>query len=771
MSPTPNPTRVLHVVHSLQCGGAEVLVRDLIAQRGDDYHFEVLSLSGDGPLAREIEALGGVVHRYQRKAGFDRGCAKAIARIVRDHNIDIIHAHQYSPWVYAAAARLCGARRAKVIYTEHGRPYPDMRKRKRVLANRLALLRLTHRITVVSSFIGKALQRCESIPANRIELIYNGIDPTPMLRPTVDPSLTRQALGIGKDQIMVLQVAGFRPVKDHATAIRAMSRLRGRYTKVRLVLAGSGETMTATRDLVKHWGLEDRVTFLGLRDDVRNLWHAADIGLLSSLSEGTSVALMEAMAAGKPVVATDVGGNPELVLRHKTGLLTPRREARDMALAIATLVDDAALRQTMGEAGRKRICEQFTQSRMHDQFTAMYEQLVPKATCHDRGNRSLIVFADDFGRHPSSMQHLAIHLSRDRQIVWINTIGMRRPKLCVADMTRAASKITRWLKPDRAAGHAPLTAPANIRVINPIMWPSFAGPVQRWINKKLLGRAVRRATRSLPGPVQAITTLPITADLRDAGGVTDWTYYMVDDYANWPGHDGQVLAAMDRKQLGWVRRVMTVSEVLADYAEAQGAKPTMLTHGIDLDHWRAMPRSAIAERIGRIRGATAVFWGLIDARLDIEAIRHLAEHASVALVGPTQGDVDELLSIPNVQHTGQAAHGELPAIAAEADVLIMPYADLPVTRAMQPLKLKEYLATDKPVVCLPLPALYEWADGCDVVRPNDFTRRVLQRVESGLPESQRESRRRLLHETWQAKAARFAGVLRDEPARDASLAA
>jgi glycosyltransferase involved in cell wall biosynthesis len=174
-------SRVLHVVHSLQCGGAEVLVRDLIAQRGQDTHFEVLSLSGDGPLAADIEALGGIVHCYKRTPGFDRGCCKAIAQIVKRNAIDIIHAHQYSPWVYAALARLHGAWRAKVLYTEHGRTYPDFRKSKRVIANRLALLPLTHRITVVSDFIGGALQRHEAIPGRRIELIYNGIDPAPCL--------------------------------------------------------------------------------------------------------------------------------------------------------------------------------------------------------------------------------------------------------------------------------------------------------------------------------------------------------------------------------------------------------------------------------------------------------------------------------------------------------------------------------------------------------------------------------------------------------------
>lgn len=773
MSKATGRTRVLHVVHSLQCGGAEVLVRDLIAQRGGDVHFEVLSLSGDGPLAADIESLGGIVHRYERTPGFDRGCSKAIARIVQRNTIDIIHAHQYSPWVYAALARLHGAWRAKVIYTEHGRPYPDARKGKRVIANRLALLPLSHRVTVVSGFIGRALQRYEAIPDRRIELIYNGIDQTPMLSQRDDerPAL-RQALGIGDDDVMVLQVAGFRPIKDHATVIRAMSHLQASHPNVRLVLAGDGQTLADTRHLVTELGLNEQVQFLGLRDDVASLWHAADIGLLSSRSEGTSVAIMEAMAAAKPIVTTDVGGNPELVQQQVTGLLTPRGDAPAMAHALATLADNAEMRQTMGDAGRRRICESFTQKQMHDRFCQLYRELTPRQSTD---GDSLIVFADDFGRHPSSMQHLVGHLAEHRSIVWVNTIGMRRPRLCWADAKRAAAKVGRWLMRNTqpAAVSTRTATHRNIRVINPIMWPSFAGPIQRWINRRLLRRAVARAAKRLPGAVQAITALPITADLADTPGIADWTYYMVDDFATWPGNDGKALAEMDRKQLAWIDRIIAVSDVLADHAARYGAKAKTLTHGIDIDRWQSQPTSDLADRIAALPGPRAVFWGLIDERLDVEAIRRLTEYGRcrVVLVGPTQGDVAALLATPGVTYFGPAAHAELPAIAAAADVLIMPYRDLPVTRAMQPLKLKEYLATGRPVVCLPLPALREWADACDVVSGEAFVDRVRQRADQGLPPAQLDARRRLESETWQAKAARFENILTDRTKVDEAEAA
>jgi glycosyltransferase involved in cell wall biosynthesis len=154
-----------------------------------------------------------------------------------------------------------------------------------------------------------------------------------------------------------------------------------------------------------------------------------------------------------------------------------------------------------------------------------------------------------------------------------------------------------------------------------------------------------------------------------------------------------------------------------------------------------------------------VFWGVIDRRMDLAFVRALGgamTAGTLLLVGPQDNPDPELFRVPRVRTLPPVPYDDLPALAGAADVLVMPYADLPVTRAMQPLKLKEYLATGKPVVVRTLPATEPWADCLDVAdTPERFAARVLERVRDGVPDSQRAARRRLDAEGWAAKADAF----------------
>jgi len=158
-----------------------------------------------------------------------------------------------------------------------------------------------------------------------------------------------------------------------------------------------------------------------------------------------------------------------------------------------------------------------------------------------------------------------------------------------------------------------------------------------------------------------------------------------------------------------------------------------------------------------------VFWGVIDQRMDVTYLERLAQDldsGTMLLVGPQSAPPRGLESIPHLVCHPSIPFRELPAVARAADVLIMPYADLPVTRAMQPLKLKEYLATGKPVVVRDLPSTRSWADSLDVVAtPEEFSRAVRERLATGLPESQQSGRRRLEEEAWSAKTADFESYL------------
>jgi glycosyltransferase involved in cell wall biosynthesis len=393
----------------------------------------------------------------------------------------------------------------------------------------------------------------------------------------------------------------------------------------------------------------------------------------------------------------------------------------------------------------------------------------------------LVIFSDDWGRHPSSCQHLAARLVKRYPIVWVNTIGMRAPSLNREDMGKAVRKLRSWMRPkpadnqDAAKQHQQVVVPPDMTVINPRMWPGFRTGWQ----KKLNARWVSQAVNAQLGPRQpdeqriAITTLPITADLMGRLAVDRWVYYCVDDFSVWPGLDGGVMRDMEARQVTQADALVAVSQNLQQrLMELGGGDSMLLTHGIDVDHWSGQAgqdqadHSREAELRDRyfpdLKGPILLFWGLIDPRLDLSWLRALSQSGlgNIVLIGPQQSPDAALSSLPGVRMPGPAAYNDLPMLAQWADVLIMPYADLPVTRAMQPLKFKEYLATGKPVVARALPGIIDWHDASDLVNDSDaFVESVKHRLTYGVGHEQGIARQRLAMETWDHKASLFEEVI------------
>jgi len=356
--------------------GAEVLAADIARRLKDRYRFVFLCLDEIGPLGVQLIEEGFDVIDLERRPGIDWMVSKRIRRAQRQYGIDLYHAHQYTPFFYAAASRRLNTR-PRVLFTEHGRHYPDYRRPKRVLANRF-LVRRCDRVSAVGHFVKQALVNHEGIAPGRIEVIHNGIDPQKFsdARNEQDRLAVRAELGIGPQQTMVLQVARFHPVKDHATAIQAMAWVVQQVPQAVLVLAGDGERMAEMANLVGDLHLADHVRFLGVRQDIPRLMSGTEVFLLSSLSEGVSVTLLEAMGASLPIVATEVGGNSEVVIAGQTGLLSPRGDAERLAHNLVVLLSDSPMRLRMGQAGHAHLLDEFTQQQMHDAYTRIYQQML-----------------------------------------------------------------------------------------------------------------------------------------------------------------------------------------------------------------------------------------------------------------------------------------------------------------------------------------------------------------------------------------------------------
>ena len=378
-APMPSADRpvIAHVLHRLYLAGAEVLAAELSRKLSDRYRFVFFCLDDIGPLGTTLTDEGFTVVNLARQPGVDLRVARRMGSAVREHGVDLLHAHQYTPFFYASLSRglpILSRKQPPILFTEHGRHYPDQRKTKRILANRF-LLGKRDRVTAVGSFIKQALVANEGIAADRIEVIHNGINPARFAHG--DRAAARRLLGIADDELAILQVARLHPVKDHVTAIRAMADVAKRMPKARL-LVGDGECRADLETLISKLNLQAHVTLVGVRDDVPALMPAADVFLLSSLSEGISVTLLEAMATGLPIAATDVGGNSEVVAHNHTGLLSPRRDAPALAHNLVTLLSDADLRQTFGSAGHARLLDLFTESQMHDNYAQLYQQMLSR---------------------------------------------------------------------------------------------------------------------------------------------------------------------------------------------------------------------------------------------------------------------------------------------------------------------------------------------------------------------------------------------------------
>ncbi len=207
--------------------------------------------------------------------------------------------------------------------------------------------------------------------------------------------------------------------------------------------------------------------------------------------------------------------------------------------------------------------------------------------------------------------------------------------------------------------------------------------------------------------------------------------------------------------------IVAVSETLQSMIAHEGRSAQLLTHGVDVDFWRSGSDSS--SKLMDAPRPHVVFWGVIDRRMDSASLRQLSHdmtEGTIVLIGPQQDPNFDVLALPNVRTMATQPLSALPAIAKQAEVLIMPYADLPVTRSMQPLKLKEYLATGKPVVVNRLPSTDEWSDCLDAAEtPAQFSRMVRERIKDGIPAPQVTARTRLQQESWKSKAAALDEVL------------
>jgi sugar transferase (PEP-CTERM/EpsH1 system associated) len=351
------PLRVVHVSFGLDVGGQEKLLVEL-ARHSDrsQVRLTFVSLGHRGALASDLEACGATVVALEQPSGLKMGLIWRLARIFRRAKPDVVHTHDQRSLFYAAlAARLANVPR--VVHTRHGR---DVNATTRQLAMVRHLSRLVDRFVCVSGDVAD-LSIAQGVAPDRLRTIFNGID------------VERFAFSGPNAGGPIVAVARLSPEKDLANLIQAVA-IAGRHDpSLRVEVAGDGPCRAELGHLVGALGLEGRVSFLGEVRDVAGLLAHGALFVLPSRSEGISLTLLEAMACGLPVVATRVGGTPEVVRDGQSGLLVSARDPEALAEAILRLRRDPEEARRMGEAGRRRVERDFGIHRMVADYLSLYE--------------------------------------------------------------------------------------------------------------------------------------------------------------------------------------------------------------------------------------------------------------------------------------------------------------------------------------------------------------------------------------------------------------
>lgn len=365
--------RVLHLITTMPVGGAENLL--LTTMRGLDaqaFSSTLCCIQDKGVLGEEAERLGIPVislGRMQTK-GHDRRVVSDLAQLIRQQGIDIVHCHLYHAALYGRLA----ARRARVasVVTVHN-VYAQSKWHRRLLNRWLA--RRTAKIVAVSEAVGHDVLRHDRVDQQRLAVIPNGID-LQAAQSHLSPAEARRRLVLPEDAQVIACVGRLEKQKGHRFLFEALAELRARRGDCPyLLLVGDGGEREGLQQAIAALRLDDRVRLLGTRRDIADILRAADLFVLPSLWEGLPLAMLEAMAAGVPVVASRVGGVGEVLadnMDNTFGLAVPPADVAALSAAIDELLMNDERRRALGQRGAERVGQHYSAQAMIARLTKIY---------------------------------------------------------------------------------------------------------------------------------------------------------------------------------------------------------------------------------------------------------------------------------------------------------------------------------------------------------------------------------------------------------------
>jgi len=381
--------RVLRVIGRLNMGGPAHQAALLSGRRFFPERYETLLVHGSLPPGEEsladLSCEEGATMRFlgELRTPIDplhdsRALLKLI-RIARRFRPHVVHTHTAKAGFLGRQAALAVRPRPAIVHTYHGHVlegYFGAAKSRLYLELERALARVSDRLIGVSEATVDDLVRLGVAPRERFTVLPLGLDLGPLAEPD-DGGLregTRGELGVAPEEVLLVFVGRVVPIKRLDVLLRALAQAGGSGPRLKLALVGDGEERSGLEELAGELGIERDMLFLGYRRELRPLFAAADVAVLSSDNEGTPVSLIEAGAAGLPAVATDVGGVGEVV-GEETGILVPPGDPSALAGALRQMADDPERRRTYGRAARSRVTERYGAARLIGDVDTLYREL------------------------------------------------------------------------------------------------------------------------------------------------------------------------------------------------------------------------------------------------------------------------------------------------------------------------------------------------------------------------------------------------------------
>ena len=354
-------------------GGAEMYVRrlaPLLCQSG--WNLRVVTFVSGGDLIDDLRDEGVPVIELGLRHNADLSVIARLTRLWRSDPPDLLHTHLYHAGLIGrTVAHRLGI--TPVVVHQHGAE--RARSPLRSLLDRATTAWVTRYVSSCHA-VAQVLTTREHIQLSRIEVIYNGLDPSPFV---LHPSrfTLPQGWSVPPGAKVVGSVGRLSPEKGQGWLLEALALLIHKGQDLHAVLVGEGRSLPDLQDQARHLGIAERVHFPGTRRDVRDWLVHFDLFVLPSEWEGVSLALLEAMASGLPVIASNTGGTPEIVLDGETGLLVPSRDPKSLAGAMQRLLEDPILCNQIGRSGQARVMESFSIQKTVSRLNQLYQDLLP----------------------------------------------------------------------------------------------------------------------------------------------------------------------------------------------------------------------------------------------------------------------------------------------------------------------------------------------------------------------------------------------------------